>query len=173
MVTMKKLQQPKGNKGFTLIELMISVCIMAIAFAGLATMQIACINGNSIASNLTIGITLAQDQMEMLNGLDSGDPSLADNNAANNANLDTADCDFTSAITYPAGSSCLTAGANMQDDGYVQQGVDGNGVVNAGGMYTRTWNVANSTPSPGMRTVAVIVTWQNRTHRVSVTSVLN
>ena len=52
------------EKGFTLIEMLISICIMAIAFAGLATMQIACINGNAIAGNLTDGITLAQDYVE-------------------------------------------------------------------------------------------------------------
>ena len=168
---MKKLQQPKGSRGFTLIELMISVCIMAIAFAGLATMQIACINGNSIASNLTTAITLAQDQMEALNSLDPAtDPDLIDSNAANNTNLENAACD--AATTYPAGHPCYAAGPALLDDGYMQR-VDEKGNVSAGGMYARTWNIANNTPTPGIRTVAVIVTWQNLSHRVSVTSILN
>jgi len=169
---MKKLQQLKGNKGFTLIELMISVCIMAIAFAGLATMQIACINGNSIASNLTSAITLAQDQMELLNSLPDTDPLLVDSNTANNANLEFAACDSTGTVTYPAGHECQSAGAIDQDDGYMQEGVDEFGVVNAGGMYTRTWNIADNTPTNGIRTVAVVVTWKNLHHRVSVTSIL-
>jgi prepilin-type N-terminal cleavage/methylation domain-containing protein len=172
MVTMKKLQQPKGSRGFTLIELMISVCIMAIAFAGLATMQIACINGNAIASNLTTAITLAQDQMELLNSLDPDtDPNLVDNNTANNANLANAACD--ASTSYPAGHDCQSVGAAGQDDGYMQQGIDENGNVNAGGKFDRTWNIADDTPTPGTRTVAVIVTWQNLQHRVSVSSILN
>ena len=81
------------EKGFTLIEMLISICIMAIAFAGLATMQIACINGNAIAGNLTDGITLAQDYVEYLNSLDIDDPQLDDVNTGNNGSLTTADLD--------------------------------------------------------------------------------
>ena len=171
---MKKLQQPKGSKGFTLIELMISVCIMAIAFAGLATMQIACINGNSIASNLTTAITLAQDQMELLKNLnknDDNDPNLVDSNAANNANLENADCGPSG--LYPVGHACKAAAAIDQDDGYMQQGVDDKGNVNAGGKYDRTWNIADNTPQTGSKTVSVVVTWQELRHRASVTSILD
>ena len=169
---MKKLQQPKGSRGFTLIELMISVCIMAIAFAGLATMQIACINGNAIASNLTTAITLAQDQMELLKSLDPDtDPNLVDSNAANNANLENADCG--PPVLYPVGHACKAAAPNAQDEGYMQQGVDENGIVNAGGKYDRTWNIADDTPQNGSKTVSVVVTWQNLRHRASVTSILD
>ena len=56
---MKILNRFQDNRGFTLVELLVAVCVMAIAFAGLATMQIACINGNSIANNVTAGMTLA------------------------------------------------------------------------------------------------------------------
>jgi len=165
---MKPLQQPKGNKGFTLIELMISVCIMAVAFAGLATMQIACINGNSIANNLTTGVTLAQDMMEELNGLDYSDPLLADNNAANNAGLAAAYCDFTGSTTYPPGHYCLSAGVALQDDGHRETNIDEDG--NAGGVYTRTWNIAADTPVTDRKTVVVIVIWG--THRISVSSII-
>ena len=68
------VQQLSEQKGFSLVEMMVAVCIMAIAFAGLATMEIACINGNSIASNVTMGITLAQDKMEELKSLHIDDP---------------------------------------------------------------------------------------------------
>jgi len=76
-MTVQKLSK---EKGFSLVEMMVAVCIMAIAFAGLATMEIACINGNSIASNVTMGITLAQDKMEELNSVDYNDPRVADVN---------------------------------------------------------------------------------------------
>jgi len=142
---MKVLNQLRENRGFTLVELLISVCIMAIAFTGLATMQIACINGNSIASNLTTGITLAQDKMEELNSLDYNDPSLADNNTANNANLRDPD--------------------NVD---HAQTDIDAQG--NPGGMYSRIWNIADDTPVSRRKTVMVIVTWKN--HQVTVSSIV-
>ena len=70
------LQCEHNNNGFTVVELMVAVVITVIAFAGLATMEIACINGNSIASNVTTGITLAQDKMEELKALAFSDPWL-------------------------------------------------------------------------------------------------
>ncbi len=155
---MKKLQQPKGSRGFTLIELMVSVCIMAIAFAGLATMQIACINGNSIASNLTTAITLAQDTMEALISLDYNDTDLVDNNTANNALLSTAILDLYGGVGTPP----------QMDDGHRDENIDAQG--NAGGMYTRTWNVADNEPLTNRKTVVIHVLWQ--THQVSVSSIV-
>jgi prepilin-type N-terminal cleavage/methylation domain-containing protein len=142
---MKTLHHLKKNRGFTLIELMISVCIMAIAFAGLATMQIACINGNSIASNLTTGITLAQDKMEELNSLDYNDPALADINTGNSSTLD-----------------------SYSNYDYREEDIDPQG--EAGGVYSRICNVADDTPLPGRKTIVVIVTWQG--HRVRVSSII-
>ena len=89
------VQKLSEQKGFSLVEMMVAVCIMAIAFAGLATMEIACINGNAIASNVTMGITLAQDKMEELNSVDYNDPQVADVNTGNNGTLrSTTNIDF-------------------------------------------------------------------------------
>ena len=154
---MKLLNYLKGNSGFTLIELLISVCIMAISFAGLATMQVACINSNSIASNLTTGITLAQDKMEELNSLDYNDTALNDNNPNNNTNLRGALEDSTH-----VGNTAYA------DDGHRDTNIDAEGTP--GGMYTRIWNVAADTPIAGRSTVVVIVTWKG--HAVTVSSII-
>ena len=125
--------------------MMVAVCIMAIAFAGLATMEIACINGNSIASNVTMGITLAQDKMEELNSVDYNDPRVDDVNASNNGDLrNDANVDFS------------------------ETGIDEEG--KPGGIYNRIWNIADDTPSAGQKTIVVIVTWKN--HTVTVTSII-
>ena len=153
---MKKLSKLKDSRGFTLVELLVAVCVMAIAFAGLATMQIACINGNSIASNLTTGMTLAQDKMEELNSLDFNDPELANNNASNDLNLQDAIDD----------SSVVGDNANS-DDGHREEDIDAQG--SAGGTYTRIWNISDNVPTTGMKTIAVIVTWTG--HKVTVSSV--
>ena len=152
-----KLHCADNNKGFTVVELMVAVVITVIAFAGLATMEIACINGNSIASNVTTGITLAQDTMEELKSLNINDPKLDDNNASNNVNLREGIEDFTDV------GSLATA-----DDGHREENIDAKG--NPGGMYTRFWNVAEDTPIDGQKTLVVIVTW--RDSMVTVSSII-
>ncbi len=152
-----KLHCANNNKGFTVVELMVAVVITVIAFAGLATMEIACINGNSIASNVTTGITLAQDKMEDLMSLDINDPDLDDNNISNNGDLREGVEDFSSV------GSAATA-----DDGHREENIDAKG--NPGGMYTRFWNVAEDTPIDGQKTLVVIVTW--RDSMVTVSSII-
>lgn len=144
------------DRGFTLVELLVAVCVMAIAFAGLATMQIACINGNSIANNVTTGMTLAQDKMEELKSLDYNDPELANNNASNDLNLEDA-TDDSALVGYNANS----------DDGHREIDIDAEG--NAGGMYTRFWNISDDTPTTGMKTISVVVTWTG--HKVTASSI--
>ena len=149
---MTALDHTRDEKGFTLVEMLISVCIMAIAFAGLATMQIACINGNAIAGNLTSGITLAQDKLEELNSLDYDDQALVNLNTTND------DPD-------PTNEDGLTSVTNYD---YRETGIDGQG--DAGGVYNRIYNIADDEPITGRKTVVVIVTWKN--HRVTVSSII-
>jgi len=139
------IQNVSEEKGFSLVEMMVAVCIMAIAFAGLATMEIACINGNSIASNVTMGITLAQDKMEELNSVDYNDPRVADVNPSNNGDL-----------------------RNATNIDFSETGIDEQG--NPGGMYNRIWNIADDVPTDGQKTIVVLVTWEN--HTVTVTSII-
>ncbi len=146
-----------ATEGFTLVELMVAVGIMTIAFVGLATMQVTTINGNAIANHVTTGITLAQDKMEELNSLDFNDPELNDNNTANNGNLRDARDDFTVVGTIASA-----------DDGHRETGIDESG--NPGGMYNRLWNVADNTPIAGQKTIVVIVTWKN--HAVTTSSIV-
>ena len=152
-----KLHCANNNKGFTVVELMVAVVITVIAFAGLATMEIACINGNSIASNVTTGITLAQDKMEDLMSLDINDPDLDDNNISNNGNL-----------REGVEDSTETGESSNSDDGHREKNIDAKG--NPGGMYTRFWNVAEDTPIDGQKTLVVIVTW--RDSMVTVSSII-
>ena len=151
------LQHVEHNRGFTVVELMVAVVIMVIAFAGLATMEVACINGNSIANNVTSGITLAQDKMEDLMSLDLNDPELDDNNTNNNANMRDGVQDFND-----------VGGLATADDGHRDTDIDSDG--NPGGMYTRFWNIADDTPIDGQKTLVVIVTWKNS--MVTVSSII-
>jgi prepilin-type N-terminal cleavage/methylation domain-containing protein len=145
------------KSGFTVVELLVAVVVMSIAFAGLATMEIACINGTSIANNVTTGITLAQDKMEELKSLHIDDPELDDNNPSNNVDLRAGVQDFTVQGAIPTA-----------DDGHRDVNIDSDG--NPGGMYTRSWNIAEDTPIEGEKTIVVVVTWKS--HIVSVSSII-
>ncbi len=65
----------KNNNGFTLIEALIAIFILAIGILGLSTMQIQSTEGNTMANNLTLASTLAGNSYERLLTLDYDDPA--------------------------------------------------------------------------------------------------
>lgn len=148
----------KRDKGFTLVELLIAMVILGVAFMGLANMQLSCINGNSNSCQLTKAIILAQDKMEEIKSLNPHHPDLADTNPGNNGNLrqsvDPKDCDHRESHIEIKGEST----ESIPDLSY--------------SSYTRIWNVADNTPLPGRKTVVVIVTWGSYRKSVAVSSVI-
>lgn len=52
------------KKGFTLLEVMITLVILSVGMLGLASMQIMAIKGNSFGQRLSIASTLAQNKLE-------------------------------------------------------------------------------------------------------------
>lgn len=63
-------------KGFTLIEVLIGLIILAIGLLAIAGMQITSIVGTSFSSNLTQASVLAQERLEFLKGLSLNDARL-------------------------------------------------------------------------------------------------
>jgi type IV pilus assembly protein PilV len=55
-----------GQKGFTLLEVMIAVFLLAVAIMGTASLTTSVIKGNSSSQTLTTATTLAKDKMEEL-----------------------------------------------------------------------------------------------------------
>ena len=67
----------RSNPGFTLIEVLIALTILAVGFLAVAKMQITSLMSNQYAMVLTEGTTWLQDRMEMLMGLPYDDALLA------------------------------------------------------------------------------------------------
>jgi prepilin-type N-terminal cleavage/methylation domain-containing protein len=65
-----------GQNGFTLIEVLIGLVILAIGILGAASMQIASVKGDVFSSSLTQAAILAQDKLEYLKDLSYGDSNL-------------------------------------------------------------------------------------------------
>ncbi|NLD36609.1 MAG: prepilin-type N-terminal cleavage/methylation domain-containing protein [Desulfatiglans sp.] len=135
--------------GFTVIEVMIAITILAIGLLGIASMQMNAIRGNSLSDNITCALALAEDKMEELMGLDYSDPALEDSVYENNDNL----------IEVAKGQ------VDKQE-----ALIDETGKLNAG-HFRRVWNIADDTPIDDNKTVTVIVLWDKERHQVSLTSV--
>ena len=70
---MKKLL---NTKGFTLIEVLVGLIILAIGLLGIAGMQITSVKGNYFSNHLTQASYVAQDRLEFLKNLPITDASL-------------------------------------------------------------------------------------------------
>jgi type IV pilus modification protein PilV len=163
---MKKLQSTVSKKnslnhhsGFTLIEVLVGITILTIGLLGVAKMQISAIQGNSMSSCTSAALSLAEEKMERIMVTNFNDPSLFDTQTGNNSNL----------------RSITTIDQQEVDGGGAPINIDETGSQNALGRYRRIWNIANH-PSgfenlPTMKSVTVIVTWENDKHRVFLSSI--
>ena len=73
----QKKRRPIGEKGFTLLEVIVAISILTFGLLAVASMQMTAIRGNYNASNITEATTVAQDRLENLMGLLYSDPLLA------------------------------------------------------------------------------------------------
>ncbi len=137
------------QKGFTMIEVMIALVILTVGFLGIASLQLNAIKGNNLSDNITSALTLAEDKMEELLGLDYENPELRDLVTGNNDDL------------------------GMIDPGWIDReelNINESGKANTG-HFRRVWNIADNMPIENNKTIRVIVTWDNDSHQVSLTSV--
>ncbi len=56
----------KDKRGFSLLEVLIAICLLSIGILGLVTLQSRSIRGNDLGNRTTQAVALAQDQVEQL-----------------------------------------------------------------------------------------------------------
>jgi len=82
----QKKGRPIGEKGFTLLEVIVAISILTFGLLAVASMQMTAIRGNYNASNITEATTVAQDRLEDLMGLLYSDPLLDPGNDLSDPN---------------------------------------------------------------------------------------
>ncbi len=156
---MNKLAYNNKN-GFSLIEVMIAIVVLAVGMLAVAKMQISSIKDNSIASGFTEATGFAQNKMEELVNLAYNDPGLNDNDG-NGTNQDT---------TANGGT---VNGTDNDEEGVVVDGIATFGLTdistpdnsqqNRGAtnvLYTISWNIAVDRPAANAKHIRVYVQWQ-------------
>jgi type IV pilus assembly protein PilV len=71
-----------GERGFSLIEVLIGVIILAIGILAIAGMQITSTRGNFFSNSLMHATYVAQDRLELLKNTDFGDALLSNGSHA-------------------------------------------------------------------------------------------
>lgn len=127
-----------SNAGFTLIEVLAALSILAVGLLGLALLQITAIKGNANAASNTIATEVAQDKLESFrqkpwdNIISQADPT------AFGASTTTMDPVY-SALPVSAGDNVTVRGR----------------------VFQRIWRVNTNSPSAGMKAITVWACWQD------------
>jgi prepilin-type N-terminal cleavage/methylation domain-containing protein len=131
------------EEGYTLVEILIAIAILAFGLLAVATMQVTAIKTNAIASGISQGLTLGQTKVEELMNLAYS--------ALNDTDLDGTDEDADDdGIDDDGGNFGLNDTGNDSDN------------EEPNGRYTIYWNVAVNEPVISSKTIRVIVTWTEK-----------
>jgi Tfp pilus assembly protein PilV len=124
----------KNRSGFSLIDVMIGMVVLAIALASSYHATILFSRTTATNRNLSAAVGLAEAKLEELRN-----------------------APFDEVITGADGSPITALGE-------------------ANGVYTRSWNVADNTPETGLKSVTVLVSWDQwgepEPHEYSLTAVV-
>jgi type IV pilus assembly protein PilV len=137
----RSAQPCQRENGFTLIEVMIAIGVLAFGILAIASMQVTAIDGNKNASEITESTALAQDFLEELMCLTYDDASLSDVNA-----------DGAAGLRHPLPPPPAPA---IPDPGTYPSDYQ---IPN--GDYIIYWNISEDDPIPSTKRISVTVTSQ-------------
>lgn len=126
-----------NNKGFTLIEVLISVFILSVGLLAVAALQTTAMTANTTSMNTTVGVQMAEEMVDRIRANAGNTPAIYDL-------IDTRNCAAPVHLD-PALGDCTQW----------QSRLTGSGLPSAFGTVT----VAADSPFARVSTVTVTVTW--------------
>lgn len=143
-------------RGFTLIEVMIAIVILSIGILGTAKLQLSFLQSNSKARIITIGSAQSQEIIEeMTNWPYAAFVDTDGNGTGEDVDRDGVDDDGGNFGLDHNEEDFITPN-NTQDDKTVR------------GDYTFYWNVAVDHPAESLKTINVMVKWDEKNNRRGV-----
>lgn len=132
------------SAGFTLLEVLIALVILAVGLLGTILLETTTVTGNSFSRELQTAAILAEDFVEQVQTMEFSDSLI-------------------SAGTHPTTGDI--------SNGWEANPIDEAG--NNGGMYSRTWSVADNALIADTKTVSVTVSWvkKNVPHSIVFTTI--
>ena len=129
------------SKGFTLVEILVSVTILSIGILAVSQMTVMGLRVNTVVNQRMYARVVMSRVFEELHNLPSNDAWLSDDaDTTDLDDIDTANADYYQTIT------------------------DTTAMYN----YLSIWNVADNTPEPNIKTVRIHILWgQNNKNRIS------
>ena len=130
---MREQGTPESQGGFSLLEVLIALTVLAVGLLGLAMFQVTAIQGNASASDTVAATYYGQDQMERLQLVPFG-------------NLD---------------NSAFGISGGLPDNSAIQSITDSDQVTvsKKGQRYYRVWSVSAVPATPTLKMIRVWVYW--------------
>jgi prepilin-type N-terminal cleavage/methylation domain-containing protein len=177
-----EMSSPQG--GFSLLEVLVAVVLLAVAFLALARMQTHAAHSNVFGNQLTEATILAQDKIEVLRYLNeqyltvmskpqatwtTEDQDVVD--AYANQLADTQD-NWTGDLDSDGNPDSFNWSTALLDHADANNPIDVKGLPATVGGYTRVWNVVDNVPVAKAKTIHVQVTWASG-RQVTLTTVIS
>jgi len=150
----------RGDRGFTLIELMIAIALLSFGLLAVASMQIAAMRGNASAMGTTEALAIAQSMVEELFAQPLPVPTAG-------TDFEDTTGDAVNGLDFPTRAEVIAAGDAVIPAGGAAGSPDHARTVNPGTRnYYVYWNL---NPMTSSTTINVIVAWHDKTmHRVNL-----
>lgn len=155
---MSKPRAKKNESGFSLVEVMIAICVLGVGLLAIASMQTGAINGNAEASGVSEAATLAEFQTETLMSLPYRF-NLANDNQ-NPIDLQDTTGDGAAGLLYPFPDASPTFDTANMGGWIAANPPDHQRTINTEKQnYTIFWNVATDSEIDNTKTIHLTVCW--------------